>query len=112
VILGGIEQLAGDARGRVVRRRGQSVGDDHHASDGQLLGTLVRHAFALPAPVVALAIAVIVPTLRARLVAGVGAGVRHAIALHAADFPAVDLPPIAEPADVEDLPAPAAALLS
>ena len=58
------------------------------------MGTVVRHARTLTAPVLALPISMIEAPLVAALVPCIGTAMRHAVALRAAPITAVDLPPV------------------
>jgi hypothetical protein len=95
-------RLTWRARGYAVRRRGRSVGHAHRAIGGQLLGTLIRHALAPTAAILALAIAVIGAPFVAGLVTGVGTPPRQPVADRAARLVAVDLPPVMTATQVED----------
>ncbi len=110
MIRGGMGKLARRASGSADPRRGRSVGHAHGAIGGPLLGTVVRHALALATSVVRLTIAVIEAPLVAGLVPSVGASMRDPIALSATSVVAIDLPPIVLATEMEDLPAPSAAL--
>jgi hypothetical protein len=110
VIRTDMSRLARRAREHAVRRRGRSVGHAHRAIGGQLLGTVVRHALALSASVLALMIAMIGSPFLAGLVPSVGPPVSRAVAQGAAWVVAVDLPPVVPATQVEDLATPSAAL--
>jgi hypothetical protein len=103
---------ASRARERTVHRRGRSLGHAHRAIGGPLLGTLVRHALASPASVLALPIVVIEPALFAGLVPGMGASMRRAVARGAALGAAIELAPVMAATEVENPAAPRTTLRS
>jgi hypothetical protein len=87
----------------------------HRAQRHPARGTLFHHARRdeeEPGPVGALVIAVVEPAERALLVAGAGGSLAPPAGLGATREPAIDLAPVAAPADVEDHAAPPASVPS
>jgi len=97
-----IDRLLPASDGAVVLRRRRADLHVHRGARGQLFGTRIHHAPALPGTVLALAISVIGLPLGRALVPPSGGALRPSMSLVAAVVTAVHVASITPPADEEE----------